>query len=157
LNAFIDAFALQKGTTREGLVSNMTFTIEGESKRLPPEEVLPIKKDGIYQNKVPWVIIYEPVIISYLKDRTTILAFTATEYALAQKLGYFNFKSGPDGQYISAMTHSDLPNSIVLEESWFGYPVISPLPDGVKWDEDQDYSRRRLGHANASGQWEQRH
>lgn len=137
LNAFIDAFALQKGTTREGLVSNMTFTIEGESKRLPPEEVLPIKKDGIYKNKVPWVIIYEPVIISYLKDRTTILAFTATEYALAQKLGYFNFKSGPDGQYISAMTHSDLPNSIVLEESWFGYPVISPLPDGVKWDEDR--------------------
>ena len=65
----------------------MTFTIEGESKRLPPEEVLPIKKDGIYKNKVPWVIIYEPVIISYLKDRTTILAFTATEYALAQKLG----------------------------------------------------------------------
>ncbi len=137
LIGLIDAFAIQKGTSREGSVSNIHFTINGEKKKLPPEEVLPIKTDGIYQNKVPWVIVYEPVIISYLKDKTTSLAFTASEYALAQKLGYFNFKAGSDGQYISGMTHSDLPNSIVLEESWFGYPVISALPDNVKWSEDR--------------------
>jgi len=137
LNMLINGFAEQKGTTREGLVSNINFTIEGVTKKYPPNEILPIKVDGKYQNKVPWVIIYEPVIISYLKDRQTILAFTATEYALAQKLGYFNFKYGATGQYIAAMTHSDLPNSIILEESWFGYPVISALPDGVKWNEDR--------------------
>ncbi|MCG8540166.1 MAG: hypothetical protein MJA82_09525 [Clostridia bacterium] len=137
LNALIDSFANQKSTTREGLVSNINFTIEGVTKRYPAEEILPIKKDGKYQNRVPWLIIYEPVIISYLKDRQTILAFTATEYALAQKLGYFNFKYGATGQYIAAMTHSDLPNSIVLKESWFGYPVVSALPDGVHWSEDR--------------------
>lgn len=112
LNYFIDAFASQKGNSREGLVQNISFTIEGETKRYPAEEILPIKVNDKYQNKVPWLIVYEPVIISYLKDRSTTLAFTATEYALAQKLGYFNFRGGCDGQYISGMTHSDLPNSI---------------------------------------------
>lgn len=137
LLGLIDGFAKQKGTSREGVVSNMSFTIKGETKKFSPNEILPIKKDGIYQNKVSWLIIYEPVIISYLKDRKTVLAFTATEYALAQKQGYFNFKFGSTGQYIPGMTHSDLPNSIVLEESWFGYPVISPLPDDVYWSEDR--------------------
>jgi len=137
LNYFIDAFATQKGTTREALVESISFTIEGETKRYPAEEILPIKVNDKYQNKVPWLIVYEPVIISYLKDRTTTLAFTATEYALAQKLGYFNFRGGADGQYISGMTHSDLPNSIFLEESWFGYPVTSALPDNVYWDLDR--------------------
>lgn len=137
LNNFIDAFAYQKRTTPEGLVSNINFTINGVTKKYPVEEILPIKVAGEYQNKVPWLIVYEPIIISYLKDKTTVLAFTATEYALAQKLGYFNFKSGKNGQYISAMTHSDLPNSIILEESWFGYPVTSALPDGVYWREDR--------------------
>ena len=133
----IDAFASQKGTTREGLVESIVFNINGESKNYSAEEILPIKVDGEYQNKAPWLIVYEPVIISYLKDGTTILAFTATEYALAQKLGYFNFRGGSDGQYISGMTHSDLPNSIFLEERWFGFPVTSDLPDNVYWDLDR--------------------
>lgn len=137
LNMLINNFASQRGTTREGLVSNINFTIDGETKKHPANEILPIKVDGKYQNKVPWTIIYEPVIISYLKDKKTILAFTATEYALAQKLGYFNFRSGSDGQYIAGMTHSDLPNSIILEESWFGYPVTSALPDNVYWSLDR--------------------
>lgn len=137
LNFFIDAFASQKGTTRAGLVENLIFTIEGESKRYPANEILPVKVDDQYQNKVPWLIIYEPVVISHLKDRQTVLAFTATEYALAQKLGYFNFRGGSDGQYISGMTHSNLPNSIFLEESWFGFPVTSALPQNVYWNLDR--------------------
>ena len=47
--------------------------------------------DGQYVNKVPWLTIYEPVIIFYLNDGTPILAFTTTEYALAQMPGYFIF------------------------------------------------------------------
>lgn len=137
LMGLIDGFAIQKGTSRESMVENIKFTIEGERKNYPAEEILPIKINDQYQNKVPWLIVYEPVIISYLRDRVTTLAFTATEYALAQKLGYFNFRSGSDGQYISGMTHSDLPNSIFLEESWFGYPVTPALPDNVYWDLDR--------------------
>ena len=137
LDMLINVFAEQKGTTREGLVSNIEFTINGVKRTYPSRDILPEKVGDTYTNKVPWVIIYEPVIISYLKDGFTTLAFTATEYALAQKLGYFNFKFGDDGQYISGMTHSDLPNSIVLEESWFGYPVTPAFPDNVYWSEDR--------------------
>lgn len=52
--------------------------------------------NGQYQNEVPWLVVYEPVVKTYLKERTTVLAFTATEYAMAQKLGYFNFKGGSE-------------------------------------------------------------
>lgn len=141
LDMLINAFADQKGTTREGLVGNIKFTIEGETKTYPPEEILPIKVNGQYQNKVSWLVVYEPVIISYLKPDSNgyrqLLAFTATEYAMAQKLGYFNFFWGSTGQYIAGMTHSALPNSIVLEKSWVGVPALSPLNDKKHWSDDR--------------------
>lgn len=137
LNALIDGIAYQQHVTRNDLISSLEFIIEGKKMNYPPEVIFPVKENGIYQNKVPWLIMYEPVIITYLKDNVPVLAFTATEYALAQKLGYFNFKSGSDGQYVSAMTHSDLPNSVFLEESWIGYLVTPALPDGVYWSDDR--------------------
>lgn len=137
LNMILNKYALVVGGTKESLVSDIKFVIDGEEKKYPPEEILPIKLEGKYQNKVPWLIVYEPVIISYLKDRKTVLAFTATEYALAQQLGYYDFKYGSDGQYIAKMTHSDLPNSVILQESWFGYPVTSALADRVLWSENR--------------------
>jgi hypothetical protein len=138
LNVFIKKIAKQKyGKTPEELVSNLTFRINGQNKKLPPEEVLPIKNGGEYKNKVPWVIVYEPICLAHLKDNKTVLAFTATEYAIAQRKGLFNFYSKGDGEYIDSMTFSDLPNSVVLEESWFGYELIKALPDNVKWDMDR--------------------
>ncbi|SHN87918.1 hypothetical protein [Desulfitobacterium chlororespirans] len=157
LNAFIDAFADQKGTTREGLVSGLQFTIQGETVTGSPDRILPVKDgNGNYKNEVPWLVVYEPVIIAYLKDGTTKLAFTATEYALAQKLGYFNFGGGTDGQMITAMTHRGLPNSITLEYSWFGFPVTPPLAEGVNWANERiimggGWGMRFLS-ANATGQ-----
>ncbi len=44
---FINYFATQKGTSRDGLVENISFTIEGDRKFYPTEEILPIKVDGI--------------------------------------------------------------------------------------------------------------
>ncbi len=73
------------------------------------------------------------------------IAFTATEYALSQKLGYFNWFWGDTGQYVAGMTHSDLPNSIVLEESWVGIPVTNPLQDGVHWSDDRIISGGGIG------------
>lgn len=154
LNAFIDAIADQSGKTRTTLVSGLNFTINGVSGKQSPEDILPIKINGEYGNRVSWLIIYEPVVIAYLKDRTTVLAFTATEFALAQKLGYFDFFFGPAGQYIAGVTHSDLPNGVFLEESWFNYPVVSALPDGTYWNNDRmiaggGWGMRMLGN-NAS-------
>jgi hypothetical protein len=141
LIGLIDAFADQKGTTREGLVQNIQFTINGKTALYPPEEILPVKINGQYQNRVAWLIVYEPVIITYTKPNSKgyrqPIAFTATEYALSQKLGYFNWFWGETGQYVAGMTHSDLPNSIVLEESWVGIPVTKPLKDGVHWSDDR--------------------
>jgi hypothetical protein len=134
LDMLINKFAGQMGTTREGLVNSLSFNIDGESVSGEPDRILPDKVDGEYQNEVAWLVVYEPVVLTHLKDRTTVLAFTATEYALAQQLGYFNFRGGSDGQYVSGMTHSDLPNSVFLEESWFGYPVTPALADDVYWD-----------------------
>lgn len=135
----IDAFAQQKGTTREGLVMDIEFTIDGKKGKQSPKDILPIKDDkGRYQNKVPWVIIYEPVTIAHLKDGKTKLAFTATEYAIAQQIGAFDFfYSSSQAQYIAGMTHANLPNSIVLERDWFGYKRYPPLPPKKKWDNDR--------------------
>lgn len=137
LNLLINSFAAQMGTSKEGLVSSFTFSIEDETVTGEPERILPEKVNGEYQNEVAWLVVYEPIVLTHLKDRSTVLAFTATEYALAQQLGYFNFGSGSDGQYVAGMTHSDLPNSIFLEESWFGYPVTPALADNVYWDLDR--------------------
>ncbi|WDV44060.1 hypothetical protein PV797_11020 [Clostridiaceae bacterium M8S5] len=149
LEMLINAFVTQKGTTRQALVSNIRFTINGVTDYYPPEEILPIKINGKYQNKVPWLVIYEPVIITYTKPNSKgyrqPIAFTATEYALSQKLGYFNWFWGKTGQYVAGMTHSDLPNSIVLEESWVGVPVTQPLKDGVYWSDDRIISGGGIG------------
>lgn len=125
------------GTTKEALISSYTFNIDGETVSGESDRILPEKVDGEYQNEVAWLVVYEPVVLTHLKDSATVLAFTATEYALAQKLGYFNFRGGDDGQYVSGMTHSDLPNSVFLEESWFSYPVTPALADDVYWDLDR--------------------
>ncbi len=139
LIGLIDASAQQRGTTMEGLVSNLQFTIDGEKGIKDPKEILPLKgENGKYTNKVPWVIIYEPVTIAHLKDGKTKLAFTATEYALAQKSGLYDFfYTGEDAQFIAGMTHANLPNSIVLEKSWFGYTAYPPLPAKTKWSNDR--------------------
>lgn len=141
LIGIIDDIAEKKGTTREGLVRNIQFTINSKTGLYPPEEILPVKINGQYQNKVAWLIVYEPVIITYTKPNSKgyrqPIAFTATEYAISQKLGYFNWFWGKTGQYVAGMTHSDLSNSIVLEESWVGIPVTKPLKDGIHWSDDR--------------------
>ena len=149
LNILINAFADQVGTSKEGLVNNINFTIDGETRTVSPDEILPVKVDGEYQNKVVWLILYEPVIITYLKPdingNRMVLAFTSTEYAIAQKNGYFDFFWGDDGQHMSGMTHSDLPNAVFLEESWVGVPAIGGLPDGVYWSDDRIISGGGIG------------
>ncbi|SHH59748.1 hypothetical protein [Sporanaerobacter acetigenes] len=132
----INNVAKQQGTTREGLVKNTEFTIGGKKGKQNPNDILPLKgSDGKYKNKVPWVIIYEPICIAHLKDGNTKLAFTATEYAMAQEQGLFNFfYSGKDAQYIAGMTHCNLPNSVVLEKGWFDYKAFPPTQNNQKWD-----------------------
>lgn len=139
LKMLLRTSAGQKGTSVEGLVSDLEFTIDGEKGTKEAKDILPLKgEDGKYTHKVPWVIIYEPVTIAHLKDGKTKLAFTATEYALAQKMGLYDFfYSGKDAQFIAGMTHANLPNSIVLEKNWLGYTAYPPLSGNQKWSNDR--------------------
>lgn len=133
----IEEIANQNGQTSAQLAESLTVTINGTTGQFSASEILPIETDGVYSNKVPWLILYEPIVLAHLRDGSTVLALTATEYALAQKLGYFDFHSRePDGQYISLMTHALLPSSIMLEQSWFGFPAPEPPAGRVKWSDD---------------------
>lgn len=136
----LDKIASAYGTTKEGLVSGIDFTIANQTGKFLPEDILPSKnpETGRYQNLVPWVIIYEPVAIAHLRDGQTRIAFTATEYAIAQKTGLFDFfYSSKNAQWIANMTHANLPNSIVLEEDWFGFKAYKPLGNNVKWSDNR--------------------
>lgn len=138
LEMILNAIAKDKNTSWEGLVSNIDYTIEGKKGKQEPKDILPMKEGDKYTNKVPWVIIYEPVAIAHLKDGKTKLAFTATEYAIAQRDGLFDFfYSGANAQHIAGMTHANLPNSIVLEMDWFGYTAHSPTKAKEKWSNDR--------------------
>ena len=126
-----------QGCTPEQLVEGMTFTLGGTTGHFPAIDILPQKVNGAYANRVPWLVVYEPVVMAHLRDGLTVLALTATEYAMAQKAGYFDFFSRePDGQYIALMTHALLPSSIMLDESWFGYGAPEPPAARVKWSND---------------------
>jgi len=133
----ISEIASMQGKTVTQIIESMTFTIGGTSGHFPATDILPQEINGSYANKVPWLISYEPVVIAHLRDGKTVLALTATEYAMAQKAGYFNFFSQePDGQHIALMTHALLPSSIMLDESWFGYDAPEPPAARVKWSND---------------------
>lgn len=134
LNTVLNAIASQNGTSAYGLLSSKRFTIGGTSQSgWESSYLLP---NGT-TNRVPWVIVYEPMVVMHLKDKITKLAFTATEFALAQKYGWYDWHySSGSGQAVDKLTHQHLPTSVQLEESWFGYPVYSVTSDSVKWSDD---------------------
>ena len=131
MNTLLNAIASQNGTTPYGLLKNKTFTIDGRTKSgWSEEQLLP---NGT-TNRVPWVIIYEPMVVMHLKDKTSLVAFTSTEFAISQENGWYDWhKSGGKGQWVDNLTEKHLPSSIQLEESWFGYPVFPIRSDSYKW------------------------
>ena len=131
MNAILNALAAKDGTTAYGLLKNKTFTIRNTTKSGWQQEVL--LPNGT-TNKVPWVIVYEPVILMHLKDKRTEVAFTATEFAIAQLNGWYDWKySNGTGQGVEILPRRHLPSSVQLEESWFGYPVYPTRGDDYQW------------------------
>ena len=137
VNMILNALAEVRGTSQAGLVSGLNFTIGGVTQRWDSSYILPRVSGGKLQNRVPWVIIYEPVVVAHLKDKSTTLAFTATEFALAQSYGWDNFmRTGNDPQKIQKLTHQHLPTSVQLEYGWFGYPVYQTTDGNATWRDD---------------------
>lgn len=131
LATVLNGIADDKGTTKEALLSELSFTIGGRTKKGWDYEY--VDPNGT-SNRVPWVIVYEPMILLNLKDKVTKLAFTATEFALCELNGWYDWdRSGGSGQSVNILTDRHLPTSVQLEESWFGYPVYDVTDDSQKW------------------------
>ncbi len=131
MNTLLNAVAAREGTTAYGLLNNKTFTIGGTTKTgWQAEYLLP---NGT-ANRVPWVIVYEPMVVLHLKDRVNMVAFTATEFAIAYENGWYDwYYNYGQGQAVQSLTFKHLPSSIQLEESWFGYPVYPTYDDTHIW------------------------
>lgn len=133
LTTVLNAIASQNGTSAESLLTSKSFTIGGTTKSGWPSSYL--KPNGT-SNRVPWLIVYEPMVVMHLKDGSTKLAFTATEFAIAQKNGWYDWHySGGSGQAVDKLTHKHLPTSVQLEEAWFGYPVYNVTNDNQAWSD----------------------
>ena len=131
LATVLNGIADDNGTTKEALLSELSFTIGGRTKKGWDYEY--VDPNGT-SNRVPWVIVYEPMILLNLKDKVTKLAFTATEFALCELNGWYDWdRSGGSGQSVNILTDRHLPTSVQLEESWFGYPVYDVTDDSQKW------------------------
>lgn len=136
LTFLIDKISESKGISSSELVESYKYLYNSEWKNISAEFLLPIKENGKYKNLYPFVVVYEPVSLIHLKDNKRILAFTATECALAQKLGIVDFGYSANGQAVKKLTHRAMPNSIFLEKSWFGYGEGLNLGDKF-WSENQ--------------------
>lgn len=134
LQFLLRTLAAERNTDAETMLSSLSFTIGGRTKTGWDAEMLFPDAES---NRVPWVIVYEPVILMHLKDRKNCVAFSATEYIIAQVNGWYDWhKSGGKGQWVDNLTHKHLPTSVLLEESWFGYPVFPPTDGNETWAED---------------------
>ena len=132
VSTILNAIAEDKGTTKESMLRALRFTIGGRSQTNWNYSYL--DPNGT-SNRVPWVIVYEPMVILNLKDKVTKLAFTATEFALCELNGWYDWnKSGGSGQNCAILPERHMPTSVQLEESWFGYPVYAVTDDSKKWD-----------------------
>ena len=131
MSTILNAIADDKGTTKEEMLSALSFTIGGRTKSGWDYEYV---DPNATTNRVPWVIVYEPMVIMNLKDKVTKLAFTATEFALCEINGWYDFNwSNGKGQNCYSIVEKHLPTSVQLEESWFGYPVYAVTDDAVRW------------------------
>ena len=131
MSTVLNGIADDNGTTKEAMLSRLTFTIGGRTKSGWDYEYIDPNAET---NRVPWVIVYEPMVILNLKDKTTKLAFTATEFALCEINGWYDFNySGGAGQNCYSIVEKHLPTSVQLEESWFGYPVYAVTDDSTRW------------------------
>ena len=132
VSTVLNAIAEDKGTTKESMLAALNFTIGGQSKTGWAYSY--IEPNGT-TNRVPWVIVYEPMIVLNLKDKVTKLAFTATEFALCELNGWYDWNYGNGaGENCPSLPEKHLPTSVQLEESWFGYPVYAVTDDTMKWD-----------------------
>lgn len=134
IKTILTFIARMNGTTPDGYMYEFPITINGKTGT---EWSYSMLEPNAATNRIPWVIVYEPMVIMNLKDKTTKLAFTATEFAISQMNGWYNWKStGTNAQNVTRLTSKHLPTSVQLEESWFGYEVFNVTDDSHAWTDE---------------------
>lgn len=134
--------------TPEDLVKALSFTIGGVTQtNWDPNYILPIVDNKlVQQNRVQWLLVYEPVSIVYVGN--TGYALTATDFAVMQAkqqmdwwydesafpdwAGKQSMSWKPNGerQNIARLAFLVLGNSIVTNKTWFGLEKSTGIPDG---------------------------
>ncbi|PKM59507.1 MAG: hypothetical protein CVU99_12915 [Firmicutes bacterium HGW-Firmicutes-4] len=168
----------KQGTTREELVKNLEFTIDGETRTgWNPEGILPNVINDNPTNQVEWLIVYEPVSIVYVKDTAHPgsyygYALSATDFAVSQIKHQMDWRydetrwtawagQQPDAwkpnanrQHVSRLAFLLMGNSVITNSTWYGLAAGSGVDQNAaipfnRWFSDQQVKYGGWGMARA--------
>ncbi|WP_041668492.1 InlB B-repeat-containing protein [Acetobacterium woodii] len=148
INGVLYYYANQQGKTPQQLVSEMEFTINGETRTgWNPEGILPKSINGNSTNQVEWLIVYEPCTIVYTRDTSKWqennqwykgFVLSATDFAVTQLSHQFDWRydetrmsswagQQPDAWlpnsmrlHVARLSHLVVGNSVIIKDSWYG-------------------------------------
>lgn len=128
---------LERGTDNnvEGTLMSLPISIEKPDGTIEPakiEDILPYDAGSGRKNKVPWVVVYEPMLLLHHKSGIHHTAMSATDMALLQMAGMK--LRGTSGEDVTSLFRN-LPNSAFLTDHWFGFSVVGGM--STYWPNDR--------------------
>jgi Listeria/Bacterioides repeat len=148
ITMLLNFYASKQGKTPEELVSELEFTINGETRTgWNPEGILPKSINGNSTNQVEWLIVYEPCTIVYTRDTSKWqennqwykgYVLSATDFAVTQLRNQFDWRYDetrmsswaglqPDAWlpnsmrlHVARLSHLVVGNSVIIKDSWYG-------------------------------------
>ncbi len=151
-NKLIQIAADACGGTVEGILSELSFTLNGATKTGAEWGLAMVSairgNDMLHTSCVPWVFEYEPVVTVQLRSGYA-MALTATEISVAMITGRYNFTSNAEnvevlfrsgeqdlkakvsGEFLSmglAALFQNLPSSVYTSKGWLGIENLDSFP-----------------------------
>ncbi len=123
------------GGNVEGTLMGLPISIEkpdGTTEAAKIEDILPYDSGSGRKNKVPWVVVYEPMLLLHHKSGVDHTAMSATDMALLQMAGMP--LRGTHGEDVTTLFRN-LPNSAFLTDRWFGFSVVGGM--STYWPNDR--------------------
>lgn len=174
----INFYAGKEGKSKEELVKNLEFTIDGETRTgWNPEGILPNVINDNPTNQVEWLIVYEPVSIVYVKDTAHPgsyygYALSATDFAVSQIKHQMDWRydetrwtawagQQPDAwkpnanrQHVSRLAFLLMGNSVITNSTWYGLTAGAGVDQNAaipfnRWFSDQQVKYGGWGMARA--------
>lgn len=178
INTVLNFYAGKQGVSKEDLVKNLEFTIDGETRTgWNPKGILPDAISDNPTNQVEWLIVYEPVSIVYVKDTAHPgsyygYALSATDFAVSQIKHQMDWRydetrwtawagQQPDAwkpnanrQHVSRLAFLLMGNSVITNSTWYGLVAGSGVDQNAaipfnRWFSDQQVKYGGWGMARA--------